>query len=94
MVFPAPAGILHRDKIVASIKDGPRWVKVEMHEPQIVRPADSVAILTYRADASREGDASNYSTLASSTYTLHDGTWKLAFHQSVNRLRIREIVAD
>ena len=81
VALPVPAGILRRDQIIASVADGPRWAKLRIVNPRVVRLSDTSALLTYRAQASREGAAAPYLTVASSAYVLTGGEWQLAFHQ-------------
>jgi len=80
MVFPAPAGVLRRDQIVASIAQSPRWREVRINDPFITRPSASFAVLTYQAEAIR-GDQPPYSAQVTSVYTLDANGWRLAFHQ-------------
>jgi hypothetical protein len=81
MVFADPIGVLDRNQVVASIEDSARWRAVRFDDVRFLRPADGVAILTYRANAMREGDETAYSALASSTWVDTASGWKLALHQ-------------
>lgn len=81
MALPVAAGILRRDQIVASVAEGPRWTQLRIVNPRVVRLSDTSAMLTYRAQASREGESAPYLAVASSAYVLADGEWQLAFHQ-------------
>ena len=81
MAFPVAAGILRRDQIIASVADGPRWAQLRIVNPRVVRLSDTSALLTYRAQASREGDSAPFLAVASSAYILTGGEWQLAFHQ-------------
>lgn len=81
MALPVPAGILRRDEIVASIAGGARWAHLRVINPRMVLLSPTSALLTYRAQASRKGDASEYLAVVSSAYVLSGGEWQLAFHQ-------------
>lgn len=60
--------------------DDERWRGLEIQVEGLLRPTEGVAMLTYRAEASR-GDGDRYRALASSGYVLRDGGWKMMFHQ-------------
>jgi len=81
MVFPDPVGIMDRDATVAAIAGGARWQDVALEDVRVITIADDVAILVYRAVATRAGADDPYRTLASSTYVRRDGRWRLAVHQ-------------
>jgi len=81
MVFPEPTGVLTRDQVLAAIGAAPRWADVQMDDPRLVALTNETAILTYKATARREGDATPYIALVSSVYVNGDGRWLLAFHQ-------------
>jgi hypothetical protein len=74
------AGVSSRAQIAETVDDSPRWESLEVEPEGMVRPADGVAILTYRACATR-GDDETYRALVSSGYVRRDGSWKLMFHQ-------------
>jgi hypothetical protein len=81
MVFPAPAGLLDKSQIVRSIATSQRWKEVSFQARHLVQPAPSVALLTYRVSARREGQEARYVALASSLYVERADAWELAFHQ-------------
>jgi hypothetical protein len=81
MVFPEPAGVLTRDKILEAIASAPRWAEARIDEPCIADLTQESALVTYRATARRESDTKDYVALVSSVYVNQDGSWKLAFHQ-------------
>lgn len=81
MALPVPAGILRRDEIVASIAEGQPWAHLRIINPRVVTLSPTSALLTYRAQASRKGDSSEYLAVVSSAYVLSGGEWQLAFHQ-------------
>jgi hypothetical protein len=80
LAFAPLAGVLDREKLVASIGDAPRWEDVRADPVGLLRAAPDVAILTYRATARRQG-GDPYSALVSSAYVRRDNDWKLVFHQ-------------
>ena len=53
VAFTQMAGTMTREEIAASVTGGPRWRDLEMEVVGLVRPRDDVAILTYRAAATR-----------------------------------------
>ncbi|RPF70341.1 DUF4440 domain-containing protein [Aurantiacibacter spongiae] len=79
MVF-GQAGILDRDFALAGMRAAPRWASLEMLDRKLARPGKTVAVLAYRACASREG-AANHDVLCTSTYRGADDGWKLVQHQ-------------
>lgn len=79
MVFGAPVGILAGDAIIEAMNREPRWTAVKMDEQLVTRPADNIAILAYRAKATR-GDA-EYRCYCSSTYYRERRNWRLIQHQ-------------
>jgi hypothetical protein len=73
-------GIYSRDEIAATATAPNRWRDLKIASRQLIEPADSVAIISYRADVIR-GDGEPYRVLVSSAYVKRRGGWKLAFHQ-------------
>jgi hypothetical protein len=73
--------VLHRDRIVQSIEQAPRWLAVRIHGPVIAKPSASMAVLTYRAEAWRRRGDVPYSAHVISIYQNSDEQWRLAFHQ-------------
>lgn len=80
-VYPEPTGMLSRDDILRSIDDGARWQQVELEDMAMIEPMPGVAMLTYRATASRAGADMPYRALVGSVYVKQDDVWKLAFNQ-------------
>ena len=78
MVFPPPAGIIVGESIVAGLKEAPRWRSVEISERAAVARGDT-AVLAYRAEARRDGQAP-YAALCSSTYARVQNGWLLLSH--------------
>jgi hypothetical protein len=81
MVFPAPTGVLRRERILSSIEHTQRWQSVRMHDPVVARPSATVAVLTYRAEALRRRNDAPYRAHVTSVYRRADDEWRLAFHQ-------------
>jgi hypothetical protein len=95
MVLPPPTGVLHRDRILSSIEQTPRWQSVRIHDPFIARPAENVAVVTYQAEALRRRKEAPYNAAVTSVYTRADNGWRLAFHQQsarTNALQTRSAV--
>jgi hypothetical protein len=82
MVF-APMGIMQRDSIVKSLRDAPRWSSV-IFADQAEILGEHVAMLAYRAEASRE-HTEPYNALCTSTYIREGREWHLTQHQQTAR---------
>ncbi|MGE0159912.1 MAG: DUF4440 domain-containing protein [Gemmatimonadales bacterium] len=81
VAFGGRASLSTKEEVVGSVpENGQRWRDLEMHVQGMVEPVDGVAILTYRAAATR-GDEPRYHALVSSGYVKRDEGWKLMFHQ-------------
>ena len=80
MLFPT--GLLRREQIDASVAETPRWQQVRIDDPYIAWPSPTVAVLTYRAAASRPGTP-GYAAQVTSVYMLKADGWQLAFHQQL-----------
>jgi hypothetical protein len=79
-VFSEMAALLDREQIARSAGQGGRWQDVAMTRRGIIRPARTVAIISYEA-AARRGDGSPYRALASTAYVRRGPEWKMTFHQ-------------
>lgn len=73
-------GIFAREHVAATATTSNRWRDLRLAYRHFLRANDEVAIISYRADATR-ADGKPYSALISSAYTRRDDGWKLAFHQ-------------
>ena len=74
-------GVKSRDEVAATASTQPgRWRDLKISNRQLVRPAEGVAIISYRADVKRF-DGEPYAALVSSAYVKRGDGWKLAFHQ-------------
>ena len=84
LVFPE-TGVMHRASALEGIerenRDGRRWAEVAFADVEVVSVMPDIALLTYRADARREGESTIRSVLASSLYARRDRGGRLAFHQ-------------
>lgn len=75
----APIGILRGARIVETLDGAPRWTTLDIHAPQLARPAPDVAVLAYEARARREDVI--YRALCTSTYLRTARGWALVQHQ-------------
>lgn len=80
MVFPAPYGIMDRDRTLRAVEAAEPWVSLEISEVHLVELTDSSAVVAYRASA-RHAEGPTYETFATTAYVKEDGDWKLAVHQ-------------
>lgn len=80
MVFPG-LGFLDRSAVIEGLRDGPRWRSVSISDAGVMRPSTGLAIVSYEAQAMREGDDDPYRAYVSSLYVEAGDGWKLAFHQ-------------
>lgn len=80
LAFTQMGGVSSREAVAGQVDGAPRWRGVEMEVEGLIRPADEVAILTYRAEAVRDG-GERYEARVSSGYVRREGAWKLMFHQ-------------
>lgn len=78
-VFTEMTALLDRERIVQSV-DGHRWNDVAMSRKGFTQPAQSVAIITYKASA-RRSDGRIYHALVSSGYARRLKEWRMMFHQ-------------
>jgi hypothetical protein len=80
LAFGEMAGVMNKEDIAATVKEGQRWRDLDVDKAGMVKLADSAAILTYRARATRSS-GEPYEALVSSAYVKRGSEWKLAFHQ-------------
>jgi hypothetical protein len=80
IAFTQMSGAFGKNDIAATIKPGDRWRDIDMVVKGVVEPAPGVAILTYKAHATR-ATGEPYDALVSSGYVQRDKAWKMAFHQ-------------
>jgi hypothetical protein len=73
-------GVHSREEVAATASQPNRWRDLKMSSRAMVRPSDQVAIVSYRAEATR-ADGQPYAALIGSAYVRRDDGWKLAFHQ-------------
>ena len=73
-------GIFPRERVASTATSANRWRNLRLTNRHLLQPASDVAIISYRADATRPDDQP-YSALVSSAYVKREGGWKLAFHQ-------------
>lgn len=73
-------GVHSREAVAASASMPNRWRDLEITNQQFLQPAESVAIISYRADVCR-ADGQRYSALIGSVYIRRPEGWKLVSHQ-------------
>jgi uncharacterized protein YchJ len=78
--FASMAGVATKDEIADSVGAERRWQDLTIELRGLLEPTDDIAIVTYKAAATRE-NGPPYSALVSSGYVKRDGAWKMAFHQ-------------
>lgn len=82
MVFPDPTGVLLKDEALDALAQAPRWSSVALEEHRVLELTEAAALVTYKAVATRPGEAEPYVARASSAYVRdRGGRWRLAFHQ-------------
>jgi hypothetical protein len=80
MVFPG-MGVATRNEIVAGVESGPRWATVAFGDWRRHDPRPDVAIVAYRATATRADRSEPHIVLCGSVYVRDGEDWRLAFHQ-------------
>ena len=83
LVFPQTGemhGAFAREVIAATAATPGRWRDLEISNRHLLRPADGIAMITYRADVTR-WDGERYAALIGSVYVQRPGGWKLVSHQ-------------
>lgn len=78
-VVIVPGMVLDKPETAAAIDRSDGWDEVDIAEAQLRRPADDVALVTYRFTGQR--GAQTYRALMSSAYAQRDGHWRLVLHQ-------------
>ena len=76
-----PVGVIDKDETVMSIEGSAPWAAFEFRDVRSLDLGDDEAAICYRAEASRDGDPTEYTALISSVYTKVGGRWKLTLHQ-------------
>ena len=79
MVFPLPAGILKREKIIETVKLAPRWDHVEFDSETVVQSGEGTVTLAYVGRCLKDHDT--YEAYCSSTYVKSDKGWQIVQHQ-------------
>jgi hypothetical protein len=78
VAFPGIARTLSREELAGTVGATSRWADLRMDMKGTIEPSPDVAMLTYEAAATRDGEP--YEALVSSGYVRRDGEWKLMFH--------------
>ncbi len=79
VVFAGMAALMTREAISKTAEKG-RWKDVKLTPTGFVRLADTVAVVAYDAEATRQ-DGAAHRARVSSTYVQRGDGWKLAAHQ-------------
>lgn len=79
VAFTGMASVMSREAVAGTVKDGERWREVTLEPKGMVEPAAGVAILTYRAAATR-ATGEPYAAIVSSGYVRRANAWRLTFH--------------
>lgn len=84
LVF-AETGVLTRAQAVAAIREenrmGRRWGSVEIAGLRAIHLGRDAWLITYGADAQRQGETARHRALCSSAYVRAGDRWMLGFHQ-------------
>lgn len=75
----AGVGTLDRAAVMETI-GGQRWRSVSTRDAVLSEVDEDLAVLSYRAEAQRDGSAA-YRCVCTSTYLRTDGRWRLVQHQ-------------
>ena len=83
LVFPQSQemhGLFSRDEVAATATGSNRWCDLEMSDWQLLKLSDDVAMISYKAEATR-ADGVAYCALIGSAYVKRSDVWVLASHQ-------------
>ncbi|ALC11347.1 hypothetical protein LH20_05210 [Sphingopyxis sp. 113P3] len=72
-------GVHSREEVASTATSSNRWRDLAMTDRALVEN-DDLAIISYRAEATRADDEP-YTALVSSGYVRRSGGWRLIFHQ-------------
>jgi hypothetical protein len=78
--FVFPSMHLSKDEGMDAADQAPRWSDLSITDAQLLTLSDDIAVLSYHAQAIREG-ASPYRARITTVYRLEHGEPKLVFHQ-------------
>ena len=78
MVFPGL--VLDKAATVQAIAAERPWRRYELGDVTVIEATSGCGIVTYRAAAEREGEAT-YRALMTTVYAQRDGRWQLVLHQ-------------
>ena len=79
VAFTQMSGLMSNRDLAATVRDGNRWMTLELVRKGLARPTDDVAILTYEAKAERS-TGEPYHAIVSTGYVRRAGGWKMMFH--------------
>lgn len=73
-------GLFSREKVASTATGANRWRDLRMSDRHLLKLAEDVAIISYRADVTK-ADGVAYSALIGSAYARRSSVWMLASHQ-------------
>ena len=83
MALPIEPHLFTGEAAMEAVIHTPRWTKVALTRRQVSRPQEGLIVISYQADAEREG-AQPYVAFCTSTYRwLAHGVWKVVQHSQV-----------
>jgi Domain of unknown function (DUF4440) len=77
MIFPI--GAFGKAAALQGLASAPPWDSYELHDIRVLPLSETTGSVVYTVEARRQGQPA-YRAVMSSTYALHEGTWKLALH--------------
>lgn len=80
LAFPDMVGVMDREAIAATAKEGQRWRDLQIEPKGMVQPSSDVTVISYEAKGVR-ANGHPYAALVSTGYVKHAGAWKMMFHQ-------------
>ena len=83
MALPAEPHLFKGQAAVDAVSNTPRWAKVALTHREVSRPQEGLIVISYKAEAEREG-AQPYTAYCTSTYRrLAHEVWKVVPHTQV-----------
>ena len=83
MALPSEPHLVSGADAVKSVSSTPRWSKVALTDRQVSRPQEGLIIISYKAQAEREG-VQPYLAYCTSTYRrIEHEVWKVVQHSQV-----------
>ena len=83
MALPAEPHLFTGRAAMDAVANTPRWSKVALTHRQVSRPQEGLIVISYKAQADREG-AQPYTAYCTSTYRrIEHEVWKVVQHSQV-----------